>query len=284
MSWHPSAVLGLALASLAPSVCAQSQAPLPTAGPELCSLLARCGLPAEVAACSESLSRGVAGVTYDEERCSQARRLLGQGLLPSDPLGARVYRLLGRRYRVVYSIDGSAPISRPRFLYLLDDLPLAAKLLSRFQGKPYAAEYLDGPARRRFRGGRTGVLTGEAELVARGPGEGRLAYFGLGTSSVGPWSLRGLALLELDFAPVDAGGRLLAYRIKVVSSPLNAFYDLVMRLSLFRSVVEGRLREVIGDITQAMTKLDAEGLEGIASRPDWTEEEKAKLAALLRLP
>jgi hypothetical protein len=279
-----SALLGLALAGLATGASAQGQPPVPAPGPELCGLLARCGLPGAGAACSESLSRGVAGVTYDEARCGEARRLLGQGLLPTDPLGARVYRMLGRRYRVVYSIEGRTPISRTRFLYLLDDLPLAAKLLSRLQGKPYSAEYLDGPARRRFRGGRQGVLTGEAELVTRGPGEGRLVYFGLGTSSLGPWSLRGLALLELDFEPVDAGGRLLAYRIKVVSSPLNAFYDMVMRLGVFRSLVEGRLREVIGDITQAMAKLDARGLEGIASRPDWTADERAKLAALLRLP
>jgi hypothetical protein len=247
-------------------------------------VLARCGLPAPLPACSEPLSRGVRGIIYDDQRCGETRRLFEQGLLPTDPLGARVYRLLGRRHRVVYSIEGRAPISRPRFLYLLDDLPLAAKLLSRFQGKPYSAEYLDGPARRRFRGGRTGVLTGEAELIARGPGEGRLSYFGLGTSNVGFWSLKGLALLELEFAPVDANGRRLAYRIEVVASPVNAFYDMVMRLGLFRSLVEGRLREVIGDTTQAMAKLEAGGLGAIATGPDWTPEEKTKLTALLRLP
>ena len=123
-------------------------------------MLARCGLPAPLPACSEPLSRGVRSFTTTS--CGETRRLFEQGLLPTDPLGARGYRLLGRRYRVVYSIEGVAPISRARFLYLLDDLPLAAKLLARFQGKPYSAEYLDGPAHRHFRGGRQGVLTGEA--------------------------------------------------------------------------------------------------------------------------
>ena len=247
-------------------------------------MLARCGLPAPLPACSEPLSRGVRGVIYDDERCGETRRLFEQGLLPTDPLGARVYRLLGRRYRVVYSIEGRVPISRPRFLYLLDDLPLAAKLLARFQGKPYSAEYLDGPPHRHFRGGRQGVLTGEAQLVTGSPQQSGLTYFGTGTSQVGFWSLRGLSLLELEFAPVGAGSSQLTYRIKVVASPVNAFYDTVMRLGLFRSLVEGRLREVIGDITQAMAKLEAGGLGAIATRPDWTPEEKAKLTALLRLP
>lgn len=245
-------------------------------------MLARCGLPAPVMVCSEPLSRGVRGVLYDDERCGETRRLFEQGLLPIDPLGARVYRLLGRRYRVVYSIEGRAPISRARFLYLLGDLPLAAKLLARFQGKPYHVEYLD-PTRRAFRGGRTGRLTGEAELVTGSPEQGSLSYFGMGVSQVGPWSLRGLGFLDLEFAPVEANSRHLAYRIRVVTAPLNAFYDLVMRLGAFRSLVEAHLREVIGDITQAMTKLEAGGLGGVTWRPDWTEEEKAKLTALLRL-
>lgn len=277
------AILGLALAGLAAGAGAQAPEPLPTPGAELCGVLARCGLPAPAPACSETLSRGVAGVVYDGERCGEARQLFAQGLSPADPLGLRIYRLLGRRYRVVYSVEGRAPISRPRFLFLLDDLPLAAKLLARFQGKPYHVEYLDG-TRRSFRGGRTGRLTGEAELVTGGPEQGRLSYFGVGVSQVGPWSLRGLGFLELEFAPVETGSRQLAYRVRVVTAPVNAFYDLVMRLGLFRNLVESNLREVIGDITQAMAKLEAGGLGSIANRPDWTPEEKAKLAELLRLP
>ncbi|HLA76635.1 MAG TPA: hypothetical protein VJU18_03540 [Vicinamibacteria bacterium] len=279
----PVALLGLALAS-ASGVAAQAVVPAvaPGAGIEACSLLVRCGLSAPPPACTGPLSSGVPGVVYDDERCAEGRRLFAQGLSPVDPLGSRVYRMLGRRYRVVYSVVGEAPISQPRFLYLLDELPLAAKLLSRLQAKDYSAEYLDGPARRRFRGGRKGVLTGEAELIARDPEPGRLTYFGLGTSQVGFWSLRGLALLELEFAPVDAGRRL-AYRISVVASPVNAFYDMVMRLGVFKGLVEGRLREVIGDITQAMAKLEGSP-PSVLSSPDWTGEEKAKLTALLRLP
>ncbi len=276
----PAALLGLALGGAASGMPAQAPASSPSPGLELCSLLVRCGVTAPPAGCTEALSRGVPGVTYDAARCAEGRRLFEQGLSPADLLGQRVYRLLGRRYRVVYAIAGEAPISQTRFRYLLDDLPLAAKLLARLQGKAYSAEYLDKPARRRFRGGRPGFLSGEAELIAEGPGD--RTYFGLGTSQVGLWSLRGLALLELEFAPVVKGHQL-AYRIRVVASPVNAFYDVLMHLGVFRGLVEGRLREVIGDITQAMAKLEG-GQTSILVRPDWTEEERAKLRALLQLP
>lgn len=250
-------------------------------GPELCGILTRCGLGAPRPACTDAFARGVAGVTYDDDRCSDPRRLYDQGITPADLLGARAYRFLGRRYRVAYVVEGRAAVSRARFVYLVGDLPFSAKLLSRFQGRAYFAEYLDG-GRRRFRGNMGKTLRGEAELLAGTADGGRLAYFGLGTSRVGPWSLTGQAFLEVEFA-ADPAGKGITYRIRVLASPVNAVVDLVMRLGVFRGLVERHVREVLSDITTAMQKLEGGGLAP-GLQKDFTLEEREKLRALLSLP
>src|SRR5262245_19937895 len=56
--------------------------PAATPGPELCGLLARCGLAVDPAFCPAALSTGVKGVTYDDARCAEARDLRTRGLDP----------------------------------------------------------------------------------------------------------------------------------------------------------------------------------------------------------
>src|SRR5207244_3401409 len=80
-----------------------------------------------------------------------ARELHGRGVTGDDPLGARAYGLLGQKYQVAYAVEDRLALGLDRLTFLLNDLPLAAKLLTRFQGVDYKAEYLD-PAHRRFRG------------------------------------------------------------------------------------------------------------------------------------
>jgi hypothetical protein len=60
--------------------------PQATPSPELCGLLARCGLPVDPAFCPPALSAGVNGVTYDESRCAEARDLRARGVAPDDPV------------------------------------------------------------------------------------------------------------------------------------------------------------------------------------------------------
>ena len=84
------AALGLAANLVAPAGAATRQqppSPSPSPGrmfearatatpsPELCSLLARCGLTVELGFCTAAMSAGVNGVTYDEARCVEARDL-----------------------------------------------------------------------------------------------------------------------------------------------------------------------------------------------------------------
>jgi hypothetical protein len=272
-------------AVLAARVLGAAPSPAP-AGPseasrrEFCSLLAGCGLPAPEGACPAALSRGVKGVRYDEARCREPRALFARGVRPEGDLGFRVYRFLGRRYRVVYPVEGQLAISVPRMSFLLQDLPFAARLLAHFQKVDYAAEYLD-PDRRRFRGRRGTALTGEAELLAGGPAERSLAYYGRGTSDLGPWKMRGVGLVLIDYAPT-ADGRALAYRMHVVATPTNAFYNFIMNRGRFRSVLQGKVREVMDDVAEASRKLQADpaGLPAAS----WPPADAEKLRALRQLP
>ena len=248
---------------------------------EYCSILTQCGLSAPRPFCSAALSGGVPDVVYDETRCAEPRRLFARGVRPEGDLGFRLYRFLGRRYRVVYPIEGRLEMSPARMERLLDDLPLAGRLLNHLLDVPYEAEYLD-PDRVRFRGKRGSGLSGEAERVAGGPRERSLVYFGHGRSQVGPWSMRGLGLVFVDYWATP-GGKGLQYRLQVVATPTSAFYNFLMNRGLFKSVLVGKVREILDDIAQGSRKLDEQG-PALTADPRWTPEDREKIDALLRVP
>lgn len=275
--------LALTTAALVLSVAAAQAAPkADPLRPRYCGLLQGCGLQAPEGWCPPEQSKGVPGVKYDDERCAEARELTAYGVRNDDLTGYRLFAFLGHRYRVLYDVEGEVPLSAARLGYLMGDLPLAARLLTRFQPTKYTAEYV-GPQRRRFRGSKGSTLTGEADLVAGGPDARTSWYFGEGTSKVGPWRLRGRSLMRFEFAPAGAGGRRVRYRVRILSTPTNAALNLIMNLGLFKSIVNGEIREMVEDVTQASGRLEAAG----ASLPvdtRWSPEDREKLAALLRLP
>jgi hypothetical protein len=282
MPWRRGAFLLVAGCLAGPPVPAAAGPPPSELGRyEFCGVVARCGLPASPGLCPEPFSRGVSGVSYDEARCREPL-WLGKRGFPSDALSSyRVYRFLGRRYRVLYTISGELPISVDRLGLLIDDLPLAARLLTRFQKTPYAAEYLD-PEHRRFRANRGTALRGEAERISGSTGERTIVYFGDGTSELGPWKLRGQGLVVAEYRP-SGNGKGLSYRLQVVATPVNGVINVLMNTGIFRSVLNRRVREILTDVAEASRKLEAQA----ASSPggsEWTAEEQAKLAALLRLP
>ena len=257
----------------------QESSPSATPTPELCSLLARCGVAVDPGFCPAAMSAGVKGVTYDDARCAEARDLRARGVAPTDPVGSRLYRLLGRRYRASYTVDDSVRLPEARLSFLMNDLPLAARLLTHFQKRTYEARYLD-ESHTRFWGRKGDVLTGEAQLVAGSVPQRRLVYFGRGSSKVAFWHLGGHGFLQFDFQPAPAG---VSYRLKLIASPDSGFINAIMNTGLFKRVVYGHMREVIDDITEAAEKLARDG-GAIQRSPDWSAEEKAKIAAFLQLP
>ena len=248
---------------------------------EYCSLLAACKLTPPAGACTPEASRGLPGVTYDEPRCADARELHAHGLSTQDFDSYAVYRFLGKRYRVTYLVEGELPLSPARLAFLLDDLPLAAKLLSRLGQHRYTAEYLD-ESRRRFRGSKEDNLTGEAARVAGGSREGWLAYFGRGRSKVGLWRLGGQSVARLRFEPVAAPRRGLTYSLQIVVTPETSVINRIMSLGLFRRLVNGQIRDVVDDIDRASRRLAEKGPAALGE--GWTAEERARIDAFLALP
>jgi hypothetical protein len=241
-----------------------------------CGLVRACGLPEPTAWCA-----GVRGrESYEDRRCAEARRLEASGIATGTTLGYRLFQFLGHKHQVIYAADGQVQLSPTRLSYLVEDLPLAAKLLTHFQKTRYTAEYLDAE-HRRFKGSRGTQLTTEAERILGSPGRGRVEYFGHGVSQVGFWKLRGLALVQVDLAPAQ-GGQAVAYKVRVVSSPGNAVVNAIMRLPLFSALVRKYIRETLQDITEAAQKLQRSGLA--AGSTQWTPDEQRKLSAFLRLP
>lgn len=276
------AVLGLGLArDVPPPAPTPAAAPTPSAAArvEFCSLLRKCGLAAP-AACTDAISGGVDGAEYDAERCGPARDLAARGIDPADPAAFRVFRFLGARYQVVYRVEGQVAISEARLSYLLDDLPLAAALLSYFQKTRYTAEYLDEPPHRRFKGQRGDNLEGEATLLAGRPGDRDLVYFGRGTSQIGPWKLRGLGLVQVLTAPA-ADGKGLRYDVRVIAAPVNAVVNVMMRMGIFRRIALGHIRDVLDDIGEASAKLDK---QGVAEGAPFSARQRDGIAVLTRLP
>jgi hypothetical protein len=271
--------LGSAQGTPTPSP-APSPAPTPSAEArvEFCSLLRRCALPAP-AACTEAISRGAPGVEYDAERCGPARQLNQRGVNPTDPASFRIYRFLGERYQIVYRLEGQVPLSDARLTYLLEDLPLAAALLTHFQKTRYEAAYLDPAGHRRFKGRRGDNLEGDATLLTGSPAERLLVYFGRGTSRIGPWKMRGLGLVELRYAGAVGNGT--KYQIEVVAAPVNAVVNLMMKTGIFRRILLGHIREILEDVAQASGKLDK---QGVAEGAPFSAQQKDSIAVLLKLP
>jgi hypothetical protein len=269
----------LALAVLLPALAAapaSAASTVPADRERFCGLVRACGLPEPTAWCA-----GVRGrESYEDRRCAEARRLEASGIDTGSALGYRLFQFLGHRHQIVYAISGEVRLSPSRLAFLVDDLPLAARLLSHFQKTRYTAEYLDGE-RRRFKGSRGSQLTTEAERILGSPASGRVEYFGHGVSQVGFWKLRGLALVQVDFTPAQ-GGQAVAYRVRVVSSPANAVVNAIMKLPLFSALVKKYIRETLEDITEAAQKLQRAGLA--AGPTQWTPDEQRRLAAFLKLP
>jgi hypothetical protein len=249
---------------------------------EFCGLVRGCGLPPGTVACPGASSAGVKGVEYDARRCEAPRALVARGVLPDAPRHHAVFRFLGRRYQVAYDVTGDLPLSPVRLSYLVEDLPLAARLLTHFQGVAYSAEYLDAD-RSRLKASRAGTLAAQAEQVSGSTGEGVLYYYGNGTSQLGPWKLRGQALVEVRYQPAPSG-RGLRYRVRILASPANAVINAFMNLGLFKSVLRRKVEEVLLDITEASAKLDRQGVTGLTAAAGWSDDEKRRVAALLARP
>lgn len=256
-----------------------------------CALLKACGLEAAGAtSCSAVQSRPVGGVTYDAQRCAEPRDLIAHGV---DPLAASdfaVFTFLGGRYRIAYEVRGEAPISVARFDFLANDLPLAAKLATRFSKTPYVLRYVEGDqtASPRFYAARGDKLSGEARKLFSDFSNPRIGdrrvYFGSGVSKFGPWKLRGSAYVEIRVKPHPARPGAIAYEVGIRTAPVNAMVNAIMKLGIFKGMVIGQIEDTMKDLIGAAGALSTQGVDVVLKDPSLSPEERAKVRALAALP
>jgi hypothetical protein len=251
---------------------------------EYCNLIWNCGLPVPDGFCPDRSLVEKPKFTYDSARCLEARTLNSRGLGPGHPtLGFRLYRFLGMEYRVIYNIEEDLNISKARLAFLLADLPLAARLVSHFQKEPYTVTYLD-EERNHFEGTKGKRLKGDATLVSGSAEEMRLFYFGYGTATVAWWSLKGPALMDFTYTPSKTKPNHLHYHLELLVFPFNGVINSIMNLGLFRKVVYTKIKEVLDDITETAQKLAVAGGGEILKSKDWSQTDKQKIEAFLKLP
>ena len=279
---------GLLLAAMAAALTAAG-GDVPKPG---CALLKACGLEVALAraSCIVDQSQPISGVAYDAQRCAEPRDLIAHGV---DPLGSSefaVFTFLGGRYRIAYELKGSAPISVARFDFLANDLPLAAKLATRFSKTAYVIRNLDADqsSSRRFHASRADKLTGEARRLFAdfsSPLTGdRRVYFGSGVSKFGPWKLRGSAYVEIRVKPHPVTPGRIEYQVRIRTAPINAMVNAIMKLGIFKGMVTGQIEDTMKDLIGASGALSAQGVEAVLKDPAFTHEERLKIQTLAALP
>ncbi|MBF0430079.1 MAG: hypothetical protein HQK83_02280 [Fibrobacteria bacterium] len=248
---------------------------------EYCSLLAKCGIEIQIKECPDSMRVGIKGIEYTDSRCAEARSLEEVGVLSTDYQGQKLYGFLGQKYRVDYKVESTLPIKTSRFEYLLQDIPLAAKVVNAFQKTKYTVSYLDGERRRYWRGDNGDNLSGEANLIAGNIKEKHLVYFGFGIVKILKWKLKGQVLF--DFKYKEENNQIIPYDLKVVVFPGGAIVNAIMNMGLFKRVVKNKILEVFKDITDSADDLSKMPFDKLLLKYKWTEEDVQKLKVLLSL-
>jgi hypothetical protein len=248
---------------------------------EYCSLLNKCNLKPPVKDCPDSLSNGVEDIVYDETRCFEARQLVEKGISPTYYQGQKLFGFLGQKFRVAYNISDSLPVKQKQFEFLLDDIPLAAKVVNAFQETEYTAMYLDGDQKKYWRGNNGSNLNGEAALIAGSIQERHLIYFGFGIVKILKWKLKGQVLFDYNYV-VNASGKI-NYELKVLVFPGGAIVNAIMNLSLFKKIVKKKIIEVFSDIINSANALNKLSFDELLKKYKWTEDDKSKLKILLSL-
>jgi len=249
---------------------------------EYCSLFKHCKLSGSHSACPDSLSKPLEDVEYNQTRCSEARYLISKGVGAEDYQGQKLFGFLGQKYRVEYVVKDSLPIKISRFEYLLNDIPLAAKIVNAFRQTKYTAEYLDGEERRYWKGNNGSNLSGEANLIAGSLEEDELIYFGFGIVNVLKWRLRGQVLFQYKYK-TPTQGKPIPYNLKVLVFPGGAVVNTIMNMGLFKKVVTNKILDVFNDIVLSAQELSKLKTEQVLKLQDWTPEERVKIKELMNI-
>lgn len=215
-----------------------------------CSAAKKC-LGEVLSGCSEKDLEPDASIEYDDKFCAPFVDLKNRGIDLKSPVTKEMFGHLGSRYRVIYTNEGELPVTGDMMSYLFDHLPFTTVLVNVFQKTEYSIHY-NSRDRRLFSGDNGGNLYGDfywALQDSAGVGKGfHSVFYGSGRCKILRWNLHGIAVAILDMHPE---GEKVKYRFSAIVFPANAVLNSIMKMGFFRDVVNSKIGEIIGNISES---------------------------------
>lgn len=218
-----------------------------------CAGMDKC-LDIKYQACTEKDLKPWPKIEYDEEFCAPYKEVVKRGFSTNvdSPMMIEVFLRLGRKYRAIYSSEGTLPLGVNEISYLFDNMPFTADLINAYLDSKYELSY-NSTDRRYFSGNNGDGLSGDFFWALPDSAGKKLMlrnlFFGYGYAQILKWSLKGTAIAFLDMDVIAP--RKLKYKLTAVVFPGNSVLNSIMQLRVFKSVVNSKIDEVVGDVNKA---------------------------------
>ena len=219
-----------------------------------CSSAKLC-LNRDLEGCSAKDKKAQSKINYNQDFCAPFVELKNRGMDLHGEIAREVYGRLGQKYRAIYVSEGVLDVSPPMMSYLFDHMPFTAKLINAYQGSTYSIRY-NAFNRRVFSGTNGRSLSGDFIWVAQDSAGHKLGFrnvfFGVGRAKILKWNLQGTAVAFLDMDPVSKHKT--KYKLTAVVFPGNSVLNSIMKMDVFKKVVEEKIDYIIKDIQKASTR------------------------------
>jgi len=242
----------------------------------MCSGVKQC-LNYDFPQCSAEEKKPNPDIKYNTEFCAPYIELRQRGLKTDDPRSRDLFRYMGRKYRVTYKLNGKLPISKEIMVYLFDNMEFTAQLVNAYRKTKYTITY-DSPDRKYFSGDNGDNLFGNFmwllnDSAGRDTGMHHV-FFGRGRTKILRWNLYGTATAILDMKESDK--KSVIYEFRAIVSPSGPILNSIMNLSLFNSVVKGKIKEIIDNIEKAANEFSKGNRKPISNHAPFKEEKWKK--------
>jgi hypothetical protein len=224
---------------------------------------------------------GVKEVQYNSSRCEEVKSLVDKGVPTIGPIPRKLFGFLGHRFRAEYKVSNQISMKPSQFEYLLNDLPLAAKLVNTFKQTKYNLSYVEGSGKKTVKGNRGNRMYGEATLLAGSTDEKTLTYFGVGIVKIFKWRLRGPILLYYNYS-TDKGNTI-KYNMTIKAAAMNKLVNMIMNMAVFKAIVKTHIEELFKEIAETTEEINKISFDKLLEKSKWSEEEQQKLKELRAL-
>jgi len=242
----------------------------------MCSGVKQC-LNYDFPQCSAEEKKPNPDIKYNAEFCAPYIELKQRGLQANDHRARDLFRYMGRQYRVIYKLNGTLPVSKDIMMYLFDNMEFTAQLVNAYRKTKYTITY-DTPDRKIFSGDNGDNLFGNFVWLlndSAGLNTGmHHVFFGRGRTKILSKNLYGTATAILDLK--EKGKDSVAYEFRAIVSPSGAILNTLMNLGFFKSVVNGKIKEIIDNIEQAANEFSKGNRKPISDYARFKEEKWKK--------